>query len=265
LTSGAPCVDDSLDEYDLVKNRKDRRKWIVLVIAGLSTIVACAALSVAANAGSATDVPNHDIVFSLPIMGGSALLAVGIIMIVLGLPSAKAAKSRRKMATLSVAVILATLVICGYILNPLISPVAILRDSDLDGVTDNSDFYPKNHSRIDHPWVSFWLHTSVSHTNDEWNVLVGEGGYSCWLDATAIQVWLPDNSTALERTLLTQMSEDIPQAGVRYYNTAKLDRLDEGDYFLIDNQVYADGCLIAIKGLSNYGWQTMTLIGLDDT
>jgi len=262
LTSDSSSTTDTFDEYDLVTYRNGRRIWIALLVSGLTIIAACIALSLVANAGSVTDVPNHDIIFPLPLMAGSALLAVGLIMIVLGHPMRKAARPRRAQASLSVVMIVATLIVCGYVLNPMISPIAYLRDSDLDGVQDYSDVYPDNHFRVDYPWVSFWMHTQLSYTNDEWKVLIGRGGYSCWPDATAIRMMRSDNSTGLEQTLLEDLSETSEAGGIRYYNVAKLDRLDEGDYFLIDRQEYTTGSRIIIMGFSEYGWQMLTMCAL---
>ena len=249
---------DLLDGYDIARHRRGRRKWIALMILGLVVIVASIAASVVISGTGGTDAPGHDRLFPLPLLVGSAAFAAGAVILAMGRLVPKAIKQRKRAAMLSGALLLTTLIICGYILNPLISPISILRDSDLDGVQDYSDDYPNNHSRVDRPWIYFMMYTHVSYGNEEWNVSVGRNGYSCWLDAISIEIRDPDSGLALGQTLLTQLSGDTQVDGVRYYNTAKHDRLDEGDYFMIDRHEYTEGSRIIILGATETGWQILT-------
>jgi len=240
-----------------------RRIWKVSWLTGLVIVALSIVLSYFFSMGSYTDAPNHDLLFSLPLLAGLLLMVVGAVLYALWTsqrPKPGARRVNRSAVVTSLA--LATVILGVYLVNPLLSPVAFLHDSDLDGVQDYSDDYPQNHSRIDHPYVSFWMHTSHSFTHDECNVTVGRGGYSFWLDATAIEVLKKDNTTYLERTLLEDLGEETAAEGVRYFNMPRTDCLDEGDYFLIDRAVLGDGFRLLIWGLTDYGWQCFQIVSL---
>ena len=149
-----------MEEYDVVQHRKRSRKWIALVCIGLVVIAVAVVLSALFSDSGGTDAPNHTTLFSLPLILGAVVLATGVVVLTMTRLVPKDTEQRNRVSFLSGALLLTTLVICGYIMNPLVSPVTFLRDSDLDGVQDYSDDYPNNRSRVDRPWVSFMMYTS---------------------------------------------------------------------------------------------------------
>ncbi len=151
-----------------------------------------------------------------------------------------------------------TVIVGAYLVNPLISPVAFLRDSDLDTAQDYNDAFPHDRSRMDHPWIWFTaVYAHSVHTATGWNVTIGSGVNSCWLDETGIKVLNPDNSTALELTLLQNLVGGTVD-GVRYSNLHKTDRMDEGDCFLLDSSRFVDGSRVQIWA-NTYGWQVLQI------
>ncbi len=236
--------------------------WKVSWLMGSAIIAISISLSYFFSLGSYSDAPNHDLLFSIPIIVGLLLMGIGAVLYsVWSGPRAMVRVPGIHRSTVVLALAVMTVVVSVYVANPLISPVAFLRDSDLDGVQDYCDDYPHNHSRIDYPWVSFGIRIGLSYTQDECNVTIGYGAESFWLDAVAIEVLNKDNATGLARTLLADLDDKTVTESVQYFNTPRFDRLDMGDHFLIGRHTFGGGTLV-FWAFSEYGWQPIQAVRL---
>jgi hypothetical protein len=231
-----------------------RFAWLI----GLIVVIAAIALSWYASMTAFSDAPDPDHLFSLTLLAGLSLMAIGATIYAASMRRTRTAighHARKPLIVFSLAAV--TVLISVYLFNPLLSPVAFLRDSDLDGVQDYDDEYPHDSSRIDYPWVSWGIVIYCSVSNDEWNLSILEGVHSFWLDATAIEILNPDNTTGFERTILSDMSEEMATGGIQYFNNGDVDQLDRWDFFHIDRNSYGPGSKFLIWGYTGGypGWE----------
>lgn len=252
---------------------KERMSWRALLsvgvlkrigglgwLSGLVIVIVAIVLSWYISMLTFSDAPDPDYLFSLTLLAGLSLMTIGAIMYIESMRRTRVAvgqHARKSLTVLSLAA--ATVLISAYLFNPLLSPVAFLHDSDLDGIQDYDDDYPHDGSRIDYPWVSWGssIVTGVSVSGDEWSLSIYKGGNSFWLDATAIEILNPDNTTSFARTILADMSAELVTEGVQYFNNGEIDQLDGGDFFHIDGGLYSPGSKFLIWGYTGGypGWE----------
>lgn len=240
-----------------------RLGWLIGAVIVLATIV----LSWYASTLTFSDAPDPDYLFSRTLLTGLSLMAIGATMYAVSMRRTRTAvgqHARKSLIVFSLAAV--TVLTSAYLFNPLLSPVAFLRDSDLDGVQDYDDDYPYDNSRIDYPWVDRSIITTFSVSNDEWILSIGDGAESFWLDATAIEILNPDNTTGFARTVLFDMSQESMTEGIQYFNKGETDRLDMGDSFRIDRGLYGPGSKFLIWGYTGgypaWGCYSLSLLYL---
>jgi len=226
---------------------------------GIASVSVSIALPAIFSSGSITDAPNHDFLLSVPILIGVLFMSIGGSLFALSVYGGKQTTGGLAGRSRTIVVLaVVTIVVGAYLVNPLLSPVAFLRDSDLDGAQDYNDAFPHDRSRMDHPYASHAaVYAHSSHTDTGWSVTIGSGVFSCWLEETGIKVLNPDNSTALELTLLQDLSNEAAD-GVRYFNLHETDRMDEGDFFLLDASAFVDGSKVQIWANTD-GWQVLQI------
>jgi hypothetical protein len=165
-------------------------------------------------------------------------------------------KSQRQIKQLMVIIILVAVIA----LNPLISPIEGIHDSDLDGYADVNDPSPNN--------PQFWggnLQTQISldvggNTTD-WLISVTQISASHQVDANEIFIQVQIVSNVTYQTVYLSLialsdNSSLSSIEVHYLDTAPLGILNVGDQIALDKGVYNGGTSVLLTdstGTLDYG------------
>lgn len=136
-----------------------------------------------------------------------------------------------------------SLIILFTVFNPLISPYDSIRDSDLDGYTDNIDAYPHDKSRHYAPFVELvgvWENTTTNYSftvTDIWVYVYEDLGPLSQIVLTV--KWYSESYFAYLEDVATLAEIDgVWIDGVSYIDNAPLSELSANDTFKLDSEIY---------------------------
>lgn len=176
---------------------------------------------------------------------------VGMILVTVGLGSL-AYSARRKMRTDKeetpvfislMATMVLFIIITVTVYNPLISPYDFIRDSDLDGYSDDIDSFPNDKDRHMPTYLDIdvtWENTSTEYVARVSTVYVGLDGEPTDTSIMRLVIrWLPDYSVAHSDEIGTlEDLEDVWVGGVKYQDNAPRGLFGLDDVFSFDKAVF---------------------------
>ena len=160
--------------------------------------------------------------------------------------------SRRKMKTdkqeqpifiaLAVTFVL-FIVITVTVYNPLISPYDFVRDSDLDGYTDDIDAFPRDKDR--HMPTMMEVGVSLENTSTNYTARITSVYYYFNGEPTDTSImklniqWLPEYSTSHSEEIGTLLEiTDVWKGGVKFQDNAPVGLLGLDDVFSFDKEIF---------------------------
>jgi len=175
---------------------------------------------------------------------GMSVLATGLAFFMTGARRRMMDSKESRMTFLSIAAFfMLSLIILFTVFNPLISPYDYIRDSDLDGYTDDIDDYPHDQSRHYAPFIQLtvaWANTTTNYSATVMNV-----GYIVYEDPIPLSRivltirWYAKSYTAFNRDVATL--EELDGAwidGASYRDNAPSGELSANDTFAFDTSVF---------------------------
>jgi hypothetical protein len=143
------------------------------------------------------------------------------------------------------------------VFNPLISPFESVRDSDLDGYTDEFDAYPHDKHRS----VPEWLELKVTRENTatNWsvritNIKVLEGSGVLETDEVFLDAYLYGSTSNAMIWDIGRLSElnGTWNTHIKYLDGAPYGFLSVNDTFLLDKDEYLEGTYLRIVDDHDY-------------
>ncbi len=192
--------------------------------------------------------------------------ASGMILVVLGVGlfafagwlRARRNSDARPMLYLLSANFVVALMVLLTVFNPLISPIDFIRDSDLDGWTDDRDYYPKDNDRT-HPTV-LQLYLSWANTSTNWTAII-EDVWVIWAgpepttDSLVLQVTKYASTSHpldIEVGTLAELNNTWLE-GVQFLDGEPYGLLSGNDAITLDSREYLQHTTVRI--VDDYGWQ----------
>ena len=207
-----------------------------------------------------------------PYMGSSTVLfewhigLIGMVLVTIGLglitySSRRKSKMDRKAMPqfMSAAVFfILSVLITVVVFNPLISPYGFIRDSDLDGYTDDMDSFPHDKDR----YMPVVLDIEVAWENTSTNYIARVSGVYVIFDGETTDTsvmrlvirWLPDYYNVNSEDYGTLQSLDGTWTdGVRYQDNAPLGLFGLNDVFSFDTGVFNKAAEAHVVDDAGYG------------
>lgn len=150
------------------------------------------------------------------------------------------------------------LVVFAVVFNPLSSPIDYIRDSDLDGTTDDHDFYP-NDKDWDHPTV-LQLEIAWANTSTNWTVHVKDVYVLWWGGPPALT---EDHILVVTKYASTSHPYDVEigtleevnntwEKGVQFLDGRPYGLLSANDTFILDCRLYLRGTDVTVFDSAGY-------------
>ncbi len=220
--------------------------WIVgslSVIIGAVLLFLTVLSSTVTSHGDPVPGSHNQVSVELGIMGMVAT-SIGSGLFVIGARRRAASSKEARMTLLSIsAFFVLSLIILFTVFNPLISPYDAIRDSDLDGYTDDIDAYPHDQSRHYAPFIQ--LTVAWANTTTEYSATVTNVGYVVYEDpiplsriVLTVRLYSASYFAYNEDIGTLEELDGVWIDGASFTDNAPLDELSAGDAFSFDAGEY---------------------------
>ena len=136
-----------------------------------------------------------------------------------------------------------SLIILFTVFNPLISPYDTIRDSDLDGYTDDIDAYPHDQSRHYAPFIQ--LTVAWANTTTNYSAIVTNVGYIVYEDpiplsriVLAVRLYSASYFAYNEDIGTLEELDGVWIEGASYTDNAPFNELTADDVFSFDKEEF---------------------------
>jgi hypothetical protein len=223
-----------------------KRVWILgtlLVIVGAALLFITALSSVEVSHGDPVPGFHNQVGVELGVIGMVAT-AIGLGSLMIDARKRGADSKEGRMTFLSIAAFFVlSLIILFTVFNPLISPYDTIRDSDLDGYTDDIDAYPHDQSRHYAPFIQ--LTVAWANTTTNYSAIVTNVGYIVYEDpiplsriVLAVRLYSASYFAYNEDIGTLEELDGVWIDGASYTDNAPFNELTADDVFSFDKEEF---------------------------